>query len=184
MHKGLAFSVLRQFIAVSHSSIAIANGLSLVHSIGVSGLPRRRNRYINKYILPGAYLPALEQTTTATGQQDLKILNIERTTVISDERANIGVAHFSQIVPRYDIIIMGVFSACGNSTLLVLSVFCCHKLIWCCSFSSAMIITSRRWDAVKSRTQKTVSGIHCARRLFLATHAPRRNDTNTMGVVM
>ena len=53
------------------------DGLALVHSIGVSGTPRRCNRWINKYIFPGGYLPALEQVTAAASQQGLKILDIE-----------------------------------------------------------------------------------------------------------
>ena len=48
-----------------------------MHSIGVSGTPRRCNRWINKYIFPGGYLPALEQVTAAASQQGLKILDIE-----------------------------------------------------------------------------------------------------------
>ena len=53
------------------------DGLALVHSIGVSGTPRRCNRWINKYIFPGEYLPVLEQVTAAASQQGLKILDIE-----------------------------------------------------------------------------------------------------------
>ena len=41
------------------------DGLALVHSIGVSGTPHRCNRWINKYIFTGGYLPALEQVTAA-----------------------------------------------------------------------------------------------------------------------
>jgi len=55
------------------------DGLSLVHSIRVSGTPRRYNRWINKYIFPGGYLPALEQVTAAASQQGLKNLDIEIT---------------------------------------------------------------------------------------------------------
>ncbi len=54
-----------------------ADGLALVHSIGVSGTPRRCNRWIKKYIFPGGYLPPLEQVTAAASQQGLKILDIE-----------------------------------------------------------------------------------------------------------
>lgn len=53
------------------------DGLALVHSIGVSRKPRRCNRWINKYIFPGGYLPALEQVTAAASQHGLKILDIE-----------------------------------------------------------------------------------------------------------
>ena len=53
------------------------DGLALVHSIGVSGIPRRYNIWINKYIFPSGYLLALEQLTAAASQQGLKILDVE-----------------------------------------------------------------------------------------------------------
>ena len=53
------------------------NGVALVHSIGVHQTARRCNRWLNKYIFPGGYLPSLEQMTRAAGQQGLKILDIE-----------------------------------------------------------------------------------------------------------
>ena len=90
MRMGLACFILRQFMVIGRLSIAIADGpmqhikacdsgpdVAIVHSIGVSGTPRRCNRWINKYIFPGGYLPALEQVTAAASQQGLKILDIE-----------------------------------------------------------------------------------------------------------
>ena len=53
------------------------NGIALVHSIGVGHKSRRCNRWINKYIFPGGYLPALEQVTAAASHHGLKILDIE-----------------------------------------------------------------------------------------------------------
>ena len=44
------------------------DGLALVHSIGVSGTPWRCIRWINEYILPGGYLPSLEQVTAAASR--------------------------------------------------------------------------------------------------------------------
>ena len=41
------------------------DALALVHSIGVSGAPRRCNRWINNYIFPGGYLSVLEQVTAS-----------------------------------------------------------------------------------------------------------------------
>ena len=55
------------------------DGLARVHSIGVSGISRHCNRWNNKFIFPGGYLPALEQVTAAASQQGLKILDIEIT---------------------------------------------------------------------------------------------------------
>jgi len=53
------------------------DGLALIHSIGVSRAPHRCNRWINKYIFPGGYLPSLEQMTAAASKQGLKIIDIE-----------------------------------------------------------------------------------------------------------
>ena len=76
---------MREHVGAAHlpsyfASIAILlslDGLALVRSIGVSGTPRRCNRWINKYIFPDGYLPALDQVTAAASQQGLKILDIE-----------------------------------------------------------------------------------------------------------
>ena len=53
------------------------NGVALVHSIGVHHTAQRCNRWLNKYIFPGGYLPSLEQMTRAAGKQGLKILDME-----------------------------------------------------------------------------------------------------------
>ena len=70
-----AAHVLSYFASIAR--LLSPGGLALVHSIGVSSTPRRCNRWINKYIFPGGYLPALEQETAAASQQGLKILDIE-----------------------------------------------------------------------------------------------------------
>ena len=57
----------------SIASLLPPYGLALMHSIGVSGTPRRCNRWINKYSFPDGYLLALEQVTAAASQQGLKI---------------------------------------------------------------------------------------------------------------
>ena len=98
MRMGLTCFILRQFMVIGRLSIAIADGpmqhikacdsapdVAIVHSIGVSGTPRRCNRWINKYIFPGGYLPALEQVTAAASQQGLKILDIEITSGHDEE---------------------------------------------------------------------------------------------------
>ena len=160
------------------------DGLALVHSIGVSGTPRRCNRWANKYIFPGGYLPALKQLTAAASQQGLKILDIEIMSGHYEETlkhwrraffANIAMARH-----HYD----ARFIRIPEFYLAGCECFSGHKLVWCYSIRSATIIPSRRWGAVTSQRQKTVTGIYCARRIFLATHPPRRNDPNGMGVIM
>jgi cyclopropane-fatty-acyl-phospholipid synthase len=53
------------------------NGVALIHSIGVHHNAKRCNRWLNKYILPGGYIPSLEQMMLAAGHQELKILDME-----------------------------------------------------------------------------------------------------------
>ena len=61
----------------SIARLLAADGLALVHSIAVSQRPRRCNRWINKYIFPGGYLPSLEQVSAAATRQGLKITDVE-----------------------------------------------------------------------------------------------------------
>ena len=53
------------------------NGVALIHSIGVHHNAKRCNRWLNKYILPGGYIPSLEQMMLAAGHQELKIVDME-----------------------------------------------------------------------------------------------------------
>jgi len=53
------------------------DGLAVVHAIGVNQTGNRCNRWLDKYIFPGGYLPSLEQMTYCASQQKLKILDIE-----------------------------------------------------------------------------------------------------------
>ena len=53
------------------------NGVALIHSIGVHHNAKRCNRWLNKYIFPGGYIPSLEKRTRAAGRQGLKILDME-----------------------------------------------------------------------------------------------------------
>ena len=61
----------------SIARLLAADGLALVHSIAVSQRPRRCNRWINKYIFPGGYLPSLEQVSAAAIRHGLKITDVE-----------------------------------------------------------------------------------------------------------
>jgi len=77
---GMLEHVGARYFASYFASIAkllAPNGLALVHSIGVTRTTHRCNRWINKYIFPGGYLPSLEQITATASQQGLKIMDIE-----------------------------------------------------------------------------------------------------------
>ncbi|MGB2069529.1 MAG: class I SAM-dependent methyltransferase, partial [Candidatus Puniceispirillaceae bacterium] len=51
-----------------------ADGIAVIHSIGVHGRARPVNRWLQKYIFPGGVLPSLDQMVAATEMQGLKIL--------------------------------------------------------------------------------------------------------------
>ena len=54
-----------------------ANGIAVIHSIGVHGRARTVNRWLQKYIFPWGFLPSLDQMVAATEMQGLKILDLE-----------------------------------------------------------------------------------------------------------
>jgi cyclopropane-fatty-acyl-phospholipid synthase len=54
-----------------------ADGIAVIHSIGVHGRARPVNRWLQKYIFPGSFLPSLDQMVAATEMQGLKILDLE-----------------------------------------------------------------------------------------------------------
>ena len=54
-----------------------ANGIAVIHSIGVHGRAGPVNRWLQKHIFPGGFLPSLDQMVAATEMQRLKILNLE-----------------------------------------------------------------------------------------------------------
>ena len=77
---GMLELVCRRHFNISFASIArllAPNGAALIHSIGVHHNAKRCNRWLNKYIFPGGYIPSLEQMTRAAGRQGLKILDME-----------------------------------------------------------------------------------------------------------
>lgn len=53
------------------------DGVALIHAIGSFQKARPTNRWINKYIFPGGYLPDLQEMTAAILKQGLKITDIE-----------------------------------------------------------------------------------------------------------
>ena len=55
----------------------LLNGVAVIHSIGVHGRARPVNRWLQKYIFPGGFLPSLDQMVAATEMQGLKILDLE-----------------------------------------------------------------------------------------------------------
>ncbi|MGB2463061.1 MAG: class I SAM-dependent methyltransferase [Candidatus Puniceispirillaceae bacterium] len=54
-----------------------ADGIAVIHSIGVHGRARPVNRWLQKYIFPSGFLPSLDQMVAATEMQGLKILDLE-----------------------------------------------------------------------------------------------------------
>lgn len=52
-------------------------GIALIHSIAVNDHPAPVNRWIQKYIFPGGYLPSLDQIINAVTSQRIKILDME-----------------------------------------------------------------------------------------------------------
>lgn len=53
------------------------DGVALIHAIGSFGRASPTNRWIDKYIFPGGYLPDLEQMSAAIERAGLKITDIE-----------------------------------------------------------------------------------------------------------
>jgi len=53
------------------------DGVALIHAIGAFGPASPTNRWIDKYIFPGGYLPDLEQMSAAILKAGLKITDIE-----------------------------------------------------------------------------------------------------------
>lgn len=53
------------------------DGIMLLHSIGVSGVPRATNAWIRKYIFPGGYCPSLSEVTPAIEKSRLLVTDVE-----------------------------------------------------------------------------------------------------------
>jgi len=53
------------------------DGIALLHSIGCSTGPSRPNPWLNKYIFPGGYCPALSETLAAIEPARLFVTDIE-----------------------------------------------------------------------------------------------------------
>ena len=53
------------------------DGVALVHTIGRADPPGAANAWINKYIFPGAYVPALSEILPAVEQAGLYVTDIE-----------------------------------------------------------------------------------------------------------
>ena len=59
------------------SSLLNEDGIALLHSIGCSRGPSRPNPWLNKYIFPGGYSPALSETLSALEPSKLYVSDIE-----------------------------------------------------------------------------------------------------------
>ncbi len=53
------------------------NGVALLHTIGRAGPPAAPNPWLNKYIFPGGYTPALSEIMTAIEKEKLWVTDIE-----------------------------------------------------------------------------------------------------------
>ena len=76
MHEHVGMRHFDSYFA-SIARLLAPNEVALIHSIGVHHNAKRCNRWLNKYIFPGGYIPSLEQMTRAAGRQGLKILVME-----------------------------------------------------------------------------------------------------------
>ncbi|HUX79559.1 MAG TPA: cyclopropane-fatty-acyl-phospholipid synthase family protein [Alphaproteobacteria bacterium] len=59
------------------SSLLTEDGVALLHSIGCSTGPSRPNSWLNKYIFPGGYCPALSETLSSLEPENLSVTDIE-----------------------------------------------------------------------------------------------------------
>jgi len=59
------------------STLLNEDGIALLHSIGCSAGPSRPNPWLNKYIFPGGYCPALSETFAAIEPAKLYVTDIE-----------------------------------------------------------------------------------------------------------
>lgn len=59
------------------SSLLSPDGIALLHSIGYSKGPDIPNPWLNKYIFPGGYAPALSETLTTIEHSGLTVTDIE-----------------------------------------------------------------------------------------------------------
>ncbi|MBL8676231.1 MAG: class I SAM-dependent methyltransferase [Alphaproteobacteria bacterium] len=59
------------------SALLAADGIALLHSIGHSKGPDIPNPWLNKYIFPGGYAPALSETLTSIEPSGLTVTDIE-----------------------------------------------------------------------------------------------------------
>ena len=76
MHKHVGMRHFDSYFALIEWLLA-PNGVALVHSMGIHHNSKRCNRWLNKYIFHGGYIPSFEQMTSTGGRQGLKILDME-----------------------------------------------------------------------------------------------------------
>lgn len=53
------------------------NGVALIHTIGRAGPPGTASAWIDRYIFPGGYIPALSEMVSAVEREDLFITDVE-----------------------------------------------------------------------------------------------------------
>lgn len=66
----------RRYFRSIHDRLA-PDGVALLHTIGRSGKPGATSRWIDRYIFPGGYIPALSEATAAIEKENLTITDVE-----------------------------------------------------------------------------------------------------------
>ena len=109
-----------------------ADGIIVIHSIGVHGRARPFNRWLQKYIFPGGFLPSLDQMIAATEMQGLKILDLEimrghYAEKFKHWRMNFH-ANIEDVRNHHD----DTFIRMWNFYLLGCEYFFTCSMVWCC----------------------------------------------------
>ena len=146
------------------------NGEVLVHLIGVRHNAKCCNRWLNKYVFPGGYIPSLEKMTLAAGRQRLKILDMEIMRGHYAETLKNGDMPFASILQRFIRITMNVLSACGNFTLLAANISFAVRMGWYFNCNWPMITMQLRLHGVTSAKPKISIGKNCVPKSILENH--------------
>ena len=74
--KGMAIEIYREYFRKVHDLLA-DDGVALIHSVGRSDGPGAMNAWVDKYIFPGAYAPALSEVLPIIERSGLIVTDIE-----------------------------------------------------------------------------------------------------------
>ena len=109
-----------------------ADGIAVIHSIGVHSRARPVNRWRQKYIFPGGFLPSLEQMVAATEMQGLKILDLEIMRVHYAETLKHWPMNFHANIEDDRNYWDDTFIRMWNFYLLGCEYFFTCSMVWCC----------------------------------------------------